>query len=93
MENNPYEAELQVNVYQQKLREITDMIDEVAAEEEQGESGGYENNENMKSNEIKEELAKLKRLKEYYSNALQFTETMCVCAIIIHHHHTHTHHN
>ena len=50
MENNPYEAELQVNVYQQKLREITDMIEEVAAEEEQGESGDYENNENMKSN-------------------------------------------
>ena len=83
MENNPYEAELQVNVYQQKLQEITDMMEEVAAEEEQGESG--ENNENMNSSETKEELVKLKKLKEYYSNALQFTETMCVCTIITHH--------
>ena len=86
MENNPYEAELQVNVYQQKLQEITDMMEEVAAEEEQGESGeNNENNENMNSSEAKEELVKLKKLKEYYSNALQFTETMCVCTIIIHH--------
>ena len=84
MENNPYEAELQVNVYQQKLQEITDMMEEVAAEEEQGESGeNNENNENMNSSEAKEELVKLKKLKEYYSNALQFTETMCVCTIII----------
>ena len=86
MENNPYEAELQVNVYQQKLQEITDMMEEVAAEEEQGESGeNNENNENMNSSEAKEELVKLKKLKEYYSNALQFTETMCVCTIITHH--------
>ena len=86
MENNPYEAELQVNVYQQKLQEITDMMEEVAAEEEQGESGeNNENNENMNSSEAKEELVKLKKLKEYYSNALQFTETMCVCTITIYH--------
>ena len=74
MENNPYEAELQVNVYQQKLKEITDMIEDISAEEESV------NN----TNEIKEELAKLKKLKEYYSNALQFTEAMCVCIILQH---------
>ena len=61
MENNPYEAELNREVYQQKLKELSTMYEEI--EREHG---------------PEEDLAKLKKLQDYYSSALEFTETICV---------------
>ena len=68
MENNPYEANLQQDAYESKLKEIEAMMNAPVVEE---------------ATESPTDNAKIQQLHDYYSNAFHFTSLLSVPSLSI----------